>query len=182
MPVRSAAIILRYGSIMEPQTSAQTVAMPWPAADTDQRSASRMILGRDGTARDLRQQPLDVIIEDLSASGCRLHCGVALPVNQVLNLGIPGVGRREGRVIWEATPGHGIEFLWPLSAEEVARTQTAESLVLGAFPQKLETLLQPDVAPDLTPRLSRTARAAIIASGSVALWIGCYVGLANLLG
>ncbi|WP_156678601.1 PilZ domain-containing protein [Sphingomonas profundi] len=149
------------------------MSMTKPAIHHDQRAATRVPLGRDGTARDPRQQPIDIIIEDLSRVGCKLNSPLPLPIDRVLNIGIPGVGRREGRVIWEALPAHGVEFLWPLSDEEVACSRTAESLVLGAFPQRLDAMLQPDVPPDVPGRLPRALGIAVIAGGSVALWIAC---------
>ena len=146
----------------------------------DNRGAPRLPVGRDGTVRDAANQPVEIVVQDVSANGCLLHSPLALPENQVLGIGLPGLGRREGRIVWRDADRHGIEFLWPLSAAELADVQSTDNLMVGVFPQKLDAML---TAETLEPASRLTGGSiAFIALASAAIWAGIGYGAIALIG
>ena len=147
---------------------------------SDPRGAPRIPIGRDGTIRDAANQPVEIVVQDVSANGCLLHSPLALPENQVLGIGLPGLGRREGRIVWRDGERHGIEFLWPLSATELADVQSTDNLTIGIFPQRLETMLAPEEAEP--PSRLTIPSIALMVVASAAIWAGIAYGTAALVG
>ena len=86
----------------------------------DERLAERYPVRLDGTLRDTSAVPQDVVIDDLSATGFRTTSATVLSVNDVITLGIFGVGLRSAQVSRKSGDSYGCQFLEPLTAQELA--------------------------------------------------------------
>ncbi len=153
-----------------------------PIPTTEARNASRVGINRDGTIRDAAGAPIEISVEDISLSGCMLLIPVPIPEDYVLNIGLPGLGRREGRIVRRDGEKHGVEFLWPLSAAELEDVRSTENLILGSFPQRLDALLMPDPAPPGAPARISGRSVALIAGASAAIWAVLGYAAASLIG
>lgn len=86
----------------------------------DDRLAERYAVRLDGTLRNTNAVPQDVVIDDLSATGFRTTSATGLSINDVITLGIFGVGLRSAQVSRESDDSYGCQFLEPLTAQELS--------------------------------------------------------------
>lgn len=84
------------------------------------RAAERYSVSIDGTLRNARAEPQDVVIDDLSATGFRTNAGLNVAVDDEITLGVFGVGLRAARVLRACDDGFGCQFLVPLNQSELA--------------------------------------------------------------
>lgn len=105
------------------------------------RAARRQELHRVSTLRAEDGAPIDVLLEDVSTSGCRISGVPDLAQGEAILIGLAGVGARLARIIWIEDNRTGCHFDAPLSAEEFATTQQAGTVISGAFPVKVEPAL-----------------------------------------
>lgn len=92
------------------------VAKSFPNA----RAAERYSVSIDGTLRNARAEPQDVVIDDLSATGFRINSGLNVAVDDEITLGVFGVGLRAARVLRACDNGFGCQFVVPLNQSELA--------------------------------------------------------------
>lgn len=85
----------------------------------DERLAQRYPVRLDGTLRDTSTLPQDVVIDDLSATGF-LTSAIGLSVNDVITLGIFGIGLRSAHVSRKSVESYGCRFLEPLTPQELS--------------------------------------------------------------
>ena len=140
------------------------------------RTSERMPLGRSSTLRTSDGAPIDIIIEDLSMSGCRIRAPLHVGPEEELAIGLPGVGRRRCRVAWSNGLESGCEFEAPLTAAEIYNTRVTETLVQGQF----STLpLSPTAAQAATHGSRLSARHSLIAiiAAALAAWLGIAAAL-----
>jgi hypothetical protein len=97
------------------------------------RSSERLEIGRASTLRGPNHHPIDIRIEDLSATGCRLNCDSQLAVDEYVMVGLPGVGIRASRVVWTDGVHVGCAFEEPLTPADVKAIQVSEPLTFVDF-------------------------------------------------
>ncbi|WP_426277610.1 PilZ domain-containing protein [Sphingomonas sp. FW199] len=68
------------------------------------------------------QQPVDVEVLNMSATGFKARCAVELSADATVMIGVAGMGRRVASVVWAEAPFYGFQFEQPLDS------QTLESL------------------------------------------------------
>lgn len=135
----------------------------------DERVADRQTVNLDATLRKLDQHPVDILIEDLSATGFRMVTDASLALGVQVSVGISGLGRRDARVVRRGDDHYGCEFLVAIGAADVARAQTVETIVradFGALP-----ILELTVPLDAVEQRIRGYRGAILTIGVVAPWV-----------
>ena len=135
-----------------------------------QRSADRLKVQRDSTLRRPNGKPVDVWMEDLSATGCRIHTKVLLDLDEELMIGLPGVGVRRARVIWAERNEAGLEFRHPISVLDVEEARTAEPVSTVDF----RSLVPPstaDVPNSQTLQFSARKRLFTILIAAIAAWM-----------
>lgn len=140
----------------------------------DERVADRQTVNLDATLRKLDQHPVDISIEDLSATGFRMVTDASLALGVVLSVGISGIGRRDARVVRRADDHYGCEFLVPIGAAEIARAQTVETIVradFGPLPIPELPILELTVPLDAVEQRIRAYRGAILTIGVIAPWV-----------
>lgn len=98
-----------------------------------ERTSERLPIGRPSTLRGRDGGPVDVRIEDLSATGCRLSTRIGFCVDEQVMIGLPGVGMRGARVIWAAGHEAGFAFDAPVSLLEVEEARVSDPVVQVDF-------------------------------------------------
>jgi len=137
------------------------------------RASDRVSLGRESTMRDEDGAPVDIVIEDVSESGCRIRVGEPPASGEVIRIGIAGIGVKMATVIWHDEAVAGCAFAKPLTPFELEKTLTADTLVVGAFapqdavaPVVVDPATQ-DIGQDLGPR----DKFFIMLAAAAAAWI-----------
>ncbi len=135
---------------------------------TDRRD-DRHELGRVSTLRGGDGLPLDVLLDDISATGLRLSRAPELVEGDGVVIGIAGVGTRSANVVWSADGTAGCEFHAPLSREELEITQRIRATV-AEFPG---TIAIPVPQQDMATfrRLPFRTRMAVIAASMAGGWL-----------
>lgn len=136
----------------------------------DDRSTERFRVELDATLRDPSHAPVDVVIEDLSATGFRVVTDATLELGDEIGLGLAGIGARRARVVWCGHDSYGCEFLSILSRDDMKAALAAPS----SAPVKL-ALASPWAAAPVeafeTGGLSVRARAVVITACAVVAWV-----------
>lgn len=140
----------------------------------DARGTERFRVELDATLRDPSHAPVDVVIEDLSATGFRVVTNTTLELGDEIGLGLAGIGARRARVVWCGPNSYGCEFLSILSRDDMKAALSAPS----SSPINLAPLSPWD--PAMVPAqnesaerggLSTRARVVVIAACAVAAWV-----------
>lgn len=134
----------------------------------ERRGSDRRTIARTSTMRDADARPYAVLVEDLSADGFSMIAGRPLATGSTITIGLPGVGRRDARVVREEGTRHGCAFDAPLSADLLAAAFSGDPVVHGDFsplPAKLDLSHEPEV-----DKWSRATRLAMLVGASAGLW------------
>lgn len=135
----------------------------------DERMADRQTVNLDATLRKPDDRPVDILVEDLSATGFRMTGADALSLDALVTVGISGVGRREARVVRRSDDHYGCEFLVPIGAEEIARAQTVDTIFHADF--GTGAVPQPELPLDDFELGIRKVRGPILIAGAVLPWL-----------
>lgn len=140
----------------------------------DSRGAERENLDIAGTLRDVRNEPIDIIVEDLSATGFRVQTQVRLHLDEKVTVGIPGVGQRVAYVVRATGDGFGCEFVNPIDQQLVSAPPTARSVVEVDFGGQLDPARVLEWSRENPPhveRLSRGQRLLVVGGLGLAGWV-----------
>jgi hypothetical protein len=144
----------------------------------DGRTAERHDLGADATVRGPDRVPVDVLVADLSQTGCLFVTTEPLALDAVITIGIAGVGLREARIVRNQDVRFGCTFLTPLTDAELA-AGLAESETVALFPLQHPGVPAEPALP-VVAKLPRPLRLAAF-SGLVAASWALVVVLARLI-
>jgi len=133
------------------------------------RSAERHDLGADATVRGADRVPIDVLVADLSQTGCLFVSTEPLRIDTIITIGIAGVGLREARIVRHQDVRFGCIFLIPLTAGELA-AGLSESQTVALFPMDLQP--DADAMMPAVDKMSRRARLMVAAGLAIASWAG----------
>jgi hypothetical protein len=100
--------------------------------------SKRVVIGRSGTLRERDKFAADVMIEDVSETGCMFRSDAALPIGTLISIGIPGTGMHAARVSRVDRDQHGCSFLLPISPDDIALAQIIETVTDGDFKRMRE--------------------------------------------
>jgi hypothetical protein len=139
-------------------------------ARLDMKRPARIDVDRAATLRDASGEPLDVIVDNLSISGCLITTDLALVEGDPISIGIPGVGARDAWISRVDAPRYGCAFARPISDAEVSAARSANSLVDGIFQSPPVSGSDVQHAPDQEWRLRSRTKVAIIVGASALLW------------
>lgn len=95
--------------------------------------ASRQELDRWATLRDSAMRPHDILVEDLSTTGCKIILNLDLQVGMLVRVGISGAGMRAARIVRGSMPMFGCAFVEPMAEDEVRRAAGAETVIAAGF-------------------------------------------------
>jgi hypothetical protein len=142
----------------------------------DDRGADRFRVDFDATLRDPESLPLDVVVEDLSASGFRVVTNVDLPVGVEVGLGLSGIGTHRARVIWHDRGAYGCELVMPLTSMELNTALSAPSSAPVTLPSAAMWVPPADEVHPVAQWSPRVRVLAITASAICAwaatIWLG----------
>ena len=147
----------------------------------DDRSADRLAVDLSATLRKADLVPVDVGVEDLSASGFRIVTDEILPDGGEITIGISGLGRRRARVVRRDGNRFGCEFLEPVGTVELETALLGQTLVHADF-----GLLTSEIASgqsgatlpfDAFQQRLRQFRGPIIVAGAIVPWAMIIGGL-----
>jgi hypothetical protein len=145
----------------------------------------RITLDRAATLRDEAQEAFDVIVDNISSTGCWVSTEADLADDMVVTIGIAGLGTRSARVARQDANGYGLAVLDPASDTEVLAARTAQTLVEGGFakhpPRVADTGIDATMAPLPDERFSRRTRVTFMVGTSVALWGAIGFGASRVL-
>jgi len=91
----------------------------------DGRVSERRAANMRATAQVSDGGSMDVMVQDLSVTGCAIRDVPQVPVGAVLTLGLSGVGIRRAAVVRNADGIAGCRFERPLTASELEQALTA---------------------------------------------------------
>ena len=97
------------------------------------RATKRFSLGRIATLRNTARRPVDVLIQELSATGFGMSTTVDFAIGSIVSLKIAGVTERKIRVVRRMGMIYGCEFLVPLSDADVSSASLASAVVSEKF-------------------------------------------------
>lgn len=148
--------------------------MPEDAPVTAEARADRRIVTTGSTLRLTPAFAYDVVVEDLSSTGCLLRSPMSLPLGTRFRLGLCGNGAVEGEVVRVAPQGYGCTFIKPIPADMFAKAFGTQNSVHAMFPDQAAV---PAGEPDMA-RWPRPVRAAVIIGCAVAAWgaVGAALG------
>lgn len=144
------------------------------------RDAERHAVMIDGTLRNARAEPQDVVIDDLSATGFRTKFASGLAVGDVVTLGLYGAGLRSARVMRESEGRFACQFFVALTGNELAFAlaglATPEPIPFSAsdpLPTNTvcETLHETGRSATSRPSLSPRSRILILTCVAIGPWL-----------
>jgi hypothetical protein len=134
------------------------------------RGAERHALDADATLRAEDQVPVDVLVADLSTTGCLFVCAAPLAPGSEVTIGIAGVGRREATVVRALEQRYGCEFAVPLTPAEFAAAQNAPGGTIVNFPAWSPGASASDVDAPTAARLPGAVRLTVLAGVTAITW------------
>ncbi len=149
----------------------------------DDRRAGREALDVGGTLRHVRNMPIDITIEDLSATGFRMRTNTVLGLQERVSIGIPGIGQRPAYVVRQTADGFGCEFVDAIDPRLVTVPSTVQSVVTADFGGQIDAQLVRDWSlanPPQVERWPQASRLFIIGGLGVVGWLAL-VGVTSLL-
>ena len=141
----------------------------------DVRSAERRDIAEETTLR-LDEQPCNVGVFNLSATGCLVRAEVPLSPGTQVRIGLPGVGAFAAEVVRTDGPRAGCRFHEPLSQSQLAKAFQSEVVIDGAW--------NPEPNPGLehtAGELSARSKLFVIVALSCSLWAVIAVALSRFL-
>lgn len=138
----------------------------------------RISLDRTATLRDGSQKPLDVVVHNISSTGCLVSTDAELPDDMLVTIGIAGLGTRPARVARQSETLYGLAFLELANESDLLPARDAQTLVDGVFSAPLPTNEIEDGPDD---RYSPRTRFLILVGSSFGLWTALGIGSAVLL-
>lgn len=144
------------------------------------RAAERHVIDADATLRNHDRLPVDVLVADLSTTGCLFVCDEPLDIGAEITIGITGLGRRQARVMRALDQRYGCEFLVPLTQANVAAALKSPSGTIVHFsawplPGPGEEEGVPRVA-----KLPGPVRLAVLVGATIASWSAIIAAILHL--
>jgi hypothetical protein len=153
--------------------------------------AERVGIGRVSTFRDESRIPTDVLIKNLSQTGCLFQYDAEVPVGALISIGLADLGVHSARVVRVQDHEYGCEFLAPIGDADLATALAGKNILQGSFEWAGAPAQGPMVQvagvqsassspAESAMRLPIRHRVAIIVGGTLLLW-GIIIGAAGAL-
>jgi hypothetical protein len=159
--------------------------MPLPLVAGSGR-ADRFSVDRAGTVRDTTQLPYDMVLEDLSDTGCMLTTEVDLPIGSSVSIAVPGLGMRPAEIVRVDNQRYGCAFLAPLDPGSILAVgrgqQTVAKVSFSRMPSHEDVDELVNSAEASAPKYPARQRVVIIVGSSLALWTGILAGIYAIFG
>jgi len=139
--------------------------------------APRKPIDSDVTIRDGEGYPVQLALVDLSETGFLMESDVALSVGESFSIGIPGVAMHGATVRRVDGNRYGCEFLYPLTAEELAIAGRETVIAWPGTDRANGIAADEDLSEagaTFYERYSRPVRIAIYIGGLVLSWAAVF--------
>jgi hypothetical protein len=134
----------------------------------DRRRSDRRSIIRDTTLRDPAQRPVDVLVRDVSADGFCVDTDHPLDIDDIVSVGLIGIGSATARVVRRTAAGYGCAFLHPLGGMDLQRAFAGTTVTDGAFASVLLRATSPGEQED---RWTPAVRAITLVGSALACWV-----------
>ena len=143
----------------------------------ERRISERRPVDRSSTVRDRNRSAIDVIVSDISETGCAIETPTELPIGSEVTIGLAGVGTCTATITRRSGNLHGCEFARPIDPTMVQLAFTQDTVVAGPFSSA--TIADPSLVlhEPMVEKWPPAARIALIGGSSLLLW-GAIVALA----
>ena len=148
-----------------------------------ERQQPRDVVDSPGTLRDQNDLPVDIVIEDISLTGFKCRCDEQVRLDTFVRVGLPGVGMRFARSVWQQKPLFGFEFTAPINMAQLSAIGSP-TLIHARFPGKgLDSDPVSNSMEALVPKwgLPVVTRLALIIGASGVLWLALAAAFRQLL-
>ncbi len=152
------------------------MATALPISD-DRRSRDRLEVDRQAVLR-LGERTEPILLEDLTAAGCRFQCDASLPLFSSVSIGIAGVGHTPARLAWQSGSRYGCAFDRPLPASAVTTAAPDNVARIAQSAPAWQVAAELDYCEPEIALLPLPVRLAIISGLTVALW-SAIIGVAR---
>jgi hypothetical protein len=140
----------------------------------------RLAIGHAATLRYASQAPIDVVVEDISESGCLFRTTKVLEAGETVSIGIPGLGLCHGRISRSDHPHYGCAFLKLIRTDDLAVPDA--NVIVAEFTPLADTTATSTSSPDTAvKKLPLRTRVAIIVGTSLFLWVLTFLTLRMLV-
>ena len=136
-----------------------------PLSRFDRRAGDRRSVAGKSTLRGPGNEPIDVTVGDLSVSGFNIESVIPLPIGATVQLGLPGSGRFEARVVRREGDRYGCEFVDYLSDADVDAAFSSGNVAQLFVPSPDWQGTEPEVE-----KWPRAVRASVAVGGALAIW------------
>ena len=120
-------------------------------------------------------QPHDILVEDLSTTGCRILLSLDLPLDMLVRVGISGAGTRQARIVRGSQPIYGCAFVEPMSDADIRRATRADTVVAAAFSPELGQTAKGEDNPKIqdkpVDRFPARAGGTVAPKRRIPLWV-----------
>jgi hypothetical protein len=99
----------------------------------DERIADRQSVHLGATLRRDDQRPVDILVDDLSATGFRMACAEPMAIDATVSVGIAGLGRHTARIVRRDGEHYGCRFVVPLAIDAVDVAAPTQTIVHAEF-------------------------------------------------
>jgi hypothetical protein len=140
----------------------------------DARRAERFPIGFDATLRDPAHVPLDVVVEDISATGFRMITDADLAAGADIRLGLAGIGVHRAQIVWHANGIYGCAFVTPLTSADLNIALSAPSsapVTLPGVGPSAQASFDADVDEQPVRKLPPPVRLLVIVALAITAWI-----------
>lgn len=124
--------------------------------EIDERGSVRFTVDSDSIIRGMDGEPVNVVVENFSRTGCLFSGDLELPVGTLVSIGLSGAGAREAKVVRREGTAHGCEFLMPLPREKMRNAFRGQDELVAELEQRfLQGPAPPSVKPGLRDLIRR---------------------------
>ena len=112
------------------------------------RRAERRRADAPSTLRASASGPVDSFVHDISQTGAKISCDAELLIGDFVSIGLTGVGAVNAIVVWRRGQDYGLDFVMPLSHDDVRKAFADGSVVSLAPPRPSRSLSQLEADPE----------------------------------
>ncbi|MBW6531492.1 PilZ domain-containing protein [Sphingomonas citri] len=143
------------------------------------RAGERYDTDAPTTLRGASQVPLDVVVDQISLSGCHIVTPEEVSVGELISLGIAGLGRVEALVVRRTRTGYGCAFISHVPPSLLARVGEDTPVVALSDDRPLHVFDADADVPDVEKLPIRT-RFLLIAGFCALSWIAIITFIAAI--
>ncbi|MBW6528693.1 hypothetical protein KZ813_17765 [Sphingomonas sp. RHCKR7] len=144
------------------------------------RAGERYDTEARSTLRGASQVPLDVLLDQISPSGCHIVTAEDVAVGEWISLGIAGLGRVEALVVRSTRTGYGCAFISHVPPSLLARVGE-DTPVVALSDDRPSQVADPDAAVPAVDKLPLRTRFLLIMGFCALAWVAIVASVALIV-